>query len=387
VKILHTAGFVLFGLIAFFWITHGLRVAFGALRLSWIKDFAPAKDADCPKISLIFAARDEEEKLPGALATLAALDYPQLEMIAVNDRSRDATGKILDEFAATHSRFRAVHVTELRSDWLGKPHALQKGYEASTGDWLLFTDADVRFKADTLRRAIALAKAQNLDHLTLFGEVEMSGFWEKVLITFFGVAFHLATHPSRVSQAGSRYYVGVGAFQLLKRSAYEASGTHRRLAMEVIDDMKLGKIVKLAGFRSAACVGQDAVVVRWHAGIGNLVRGVEKNFFAAANYNAFAAAGQFLGLLLLNVLPFAGIIFGHGWIRIFSAVAVVIALGFHVGVDAVMRVSPFYALTLPLGALIFSYMLLRSAVLTLKQGGIFWRGTFYPLEELRRGIV
>ena len=386
-RILHTTVLVLFGLIAFFWVTHGLRVAFGALRLPWIKDFEPAKDSDCPKISLIFAARNEEEKLPGALATLAALDYSQLEIIAVDDRSRDSTAKILDEFAATRSRFRVVHVAELPPGWLGKPHALQKAYEASTGDWLLFTDADVQFKADTLRRAIALAKTQNLDHLTLFGDVEMHGFWEKVLITFFGLAFHLATHPSRVSQADSRYYVGVGAFQLLKRTAYEASGTHRRLAMEVIDDMKLGKIVKLAGFRSAACVGQDAVAVRWHAGIGNLVRGVEKNFFAAANYSAFAAAAQFLALLLMNVLPFLGLVFGHGWIRIFSAIAVVIALGLHAGVCVVMRVSLLYALTFPLGASIFSYMLVRSAALTLKQGGIFWRGTFYPIEELRRGLV
>jgi len=387
VKTLHTTGLVLFGLIAFFWLTHGLRVAFGALRLPWIKDFAPAADSECPKISLIFAARDEEEKLPSALTTLAALDYPQLEIVAVDDRSQDATGKILNEFAATRSRFHVVHVKELPPGWLGKPHALQIAYEASIGDWLLFTDADVQFKADTLRRAITLAKSQNLDHLTLFGDVEMRGFWEKVLITFFGLAFHLATHPSRASQAGSRYYVGVGAFQLVKRMAYETSGTHRRLAMEVIDDMKLGKIVKLAGFRSAACVGQDAVVVPWHAGMGNLVRGVEKNFFAAANYNAFAAAGQFLGLLLMNVLPFLGLLFGHGWIRILSAIVVVIALGFHVGVDKVMRVSPLYALTFPLGASIFSYMLLRSAVLTLTQGGIFWRGTFYPIEELRRGIV
>jgi glycosyltransferase involved in cell wall biosynthesis len=387
VKILHIAGLVLFGLIAFFWMTHGLRVAFGALRLPWIKDFAPAADSDCPRMSLIFAARDEEEKLPGALATFAALDYPQLEIIAVNDRSRDSTGTILDEFAATRSRFRVVHVAALPPGWLGKPHALQKAYEVSTGDWLLFTDADVQFKPDTLRRAMALAKTENLDHLTLFGDVEMTGFWEKVLITFFGMAFHLATHPSRVSQAGSRYYVGVGAFQLVKRAAYEASGTHRRLAMEVIDDMKLGKIVKLAGFRSAVCVAQDAVVVRWHAGIGNLVRGVEKNFFAAANFNALAAAAQFLGLLLMNVLPFGGLVFGHGWIRILSAVVVVIALAFHAGVDKVMRVSPLYAFTFPLGAAIFSYMLLRSAVLTLKQGGIFWRGTFYPIEELRRGIV
>ncbi len=89
----------------------------------------------------------------------------------------------------------------------------------------------------------------------------------------------------------------------------------------------------------------------------------------------------------MNVAPFMGVIFGHGWVRILAGVAVVIALGFHVGVDFTMRVSPFYALTHPLGAVIFIYMLARSTVVTLRQGGVTWRGTFYPLEELRRGVV
>jgi glycosyltransferase involved in cell wall biosynthesis len=376
-----------FALIAFFWVFHGLRVAWGLLRLPWIKDFAPAKDADCPRISLIFAARDEQEKLPGALATLATIDYPDLEIIAVDDRSQDATGPILDEFSRTHERFRAVHVSALPPGWLGKPHALQKAYESATGEWLLFTDADVRFAPDALRRAAAMVLQKNLDHLTLFGDVEMVGFWETVLITFFGLAFHIANDPYRVSNPHSRAYVGVGAFQLIKRPAYEACGTHRRLAMEVVDDMKLGKLVKQAGLRSSVGVAQEAVVVRWHAGAGNLIRGVTKNFFAALGYNLPFVVLAITGMLLMNVAPFAGVIFGHGWVRILSGVAVVLALSFHVGVDWAMRVSPLYALTHPLGAVLFSYMLLRSTVVTLWQGGVTWRGTFYPLEELRRGVV
>src|SRR6202171_4848375 len=107
---MHLFGLLLFGLIAFFWLTHGLRVAYGALRLPWLKDFSPASDADCPRISLIFAARDEEEKLPAAIATLANIDYPRLEIIAVNDRSQDSTGRILNEFARRHARARGGHL-------------------------------------------------------------------------------------------------------------------------------------------------------------------------------------------------------------------------------------------------------------------------------------
>ena len=384
---MHLFGLVLSGLIAFFWLTHGLRTAYGATRLPWIKDFPPAADGDCPHVSLLFAARDEEEKLPAALATLAAIDYPHLEIIGVNDRSQDSTGRILDDFAVAHPRFRVVHVAELPPGWLGKPHALQKAYEASTGDWLLFTDADVRFHPEALRRAVSLAVQRKLDHLTLFGDIEMVGFWERVLLTFFGMAFHLAADPYRISNPNSRVYAGVGAFQLLKRAAYEACGTHRRLAMEVVDDMRLGKIVKQSGFLSGMGVAENFVSIRWHAGLGNIIRGVTKNFFAALNYNLALVVLALIGLLATNVLPFVGVIFAHGWIRIFCAIAVVIALCFHACVSIVMRVSPFYAFTHPLGAILFGYMLLRSTIITLQQGGIQWRGTFYPLDELKRGVV
>jgi glycosyl transferase family 2 len=384
---MHAFALVIFGGTAFIWIILGLRIAYGALKLPWIKDFSPTSGIDVPRISLLFAARDEEEKLPGALATLAQLDYPALEIIGVDDRSEDATGRILDEFAASHPRFRAIHVKELPTGWLGKPHALQQGYEASSGEWLLFTDADVRFKVDVLRRAMTMATERKLDHLTLFGDVEMVGFWEKVVVTFFGMAFHMATAPSEVINPQSGAYVGVGAFQLLKRSAYEEAGTHRRLAMEVVDDMKLGKIVKQAGFRSAVGIAQDSVVVRWHAGARNLINGVTKNFFAGSGFSVARVALAIVGLFLMNVLPFAGLVFGHGWVSILAGICVVIVLCLHAGVDLVMRVSPLYCFTVPIGAVLFSYMLLRSTVYTLKQGGIIWRGTFYPLEALKRGAV
>ena len=384
---MHLFGLLLFGLIAFFWLTHGLRVAYGAFRLPWLKDFPPASDAGCPRISVIFAARDEEEKLTAALATLMEIDYPNLEVIAVDDRSKDATGRILDEFAASHPRLRAVHVTELPPGWLGKPRALQKGFEISTGDWLLFTDADVRFKPDVLRRAITLGSERKLDHLSLLCDIDVIGFWEKLLVTFFGFLFQVATDPYRVSDPHSYFYVGIGAFQMVKRPVYEASGTHRRLAMEVLDDMKLGKIIKRSGFRSGVGIAQDSVAVRWHAGLGNLVRGVTKNFFAGAGYNLGVVALGITGLLLLDIAPFLAVMIGHGWIRILAAIAAAIALCFHAAVAFTMRVSPLYALTHPLGAVLLCYMLLRSTFITLKQGGIVWRDTFYPLDELKRGVV
>jgi glycosyltransferase involved in cell wall biosynthesis len=384
---MHLFWLVLFGLIALFWMTYGVKVAYGALCLPWLKGFAPAADGDCPRISVLFAARDEEEKLPGALATLVAVDYPNLEIVAVDDRSSDTTSRILDEFAANHPQLRVVHVRELPAGWLGKPHALQKGYEVSTGEWLVFTDADVKFRPDALRRVVALVRARGWDHLTLVGDVVRSGFWDTVVISFFVMGFQLAADLHAVSNPNSRAYVGVGAFQMLKRSAYEACGTHRRLAMEVIDDMKLGKLVKQAGFRSGVAIAEDAVSVEWHLGLENLIRGLEKNFFAAAGFSVGMVALEIVSMLLFNVVPFLGLAFGDGWIRVLAGITVLVALCFHLGGDVVMRVSPLYCLTLPIGAILFTYILLRSTTITLRQGGIYWRETFYKLEELRRGLV
>ncbi|HXP23614.1 MAG TPA: glycosyltransferase family 2 protein [Candidatus Sulfotelmatobacter sp.] len=384
---MHLIGILFFGLIALFWITYGLKVAYGAARLPWLKDFPAARDEECPHISVVFAARDEEEKLPAALATLVAIDYPRLEIIAVDDRSTDATPRLLDQFAAAHPQLKVVHIHELPPGWLGKPHALQNAYEVSSGEWLVFTDADVQFQRDSLRRVVSLVRDRGLDHLALLGDVKRCGFWDNVLISFFAMGFQLATDPYQVSNPHSRSYVGVGAFQMLKRSAYETCGTHRRLAMEVVDDMKLGKLVKQSGFRSAVAVAQHAVSVEWHIGLQNLVRGVEKNFFAGAQFSLGLAAAQILALLAMNVVPFVGLFLGHGWIRAFAVIAVLIALCFHLGVDVVMQISPLYCLTLPLGAAVFAYMVLRSTVVTLRQGGIIWRDTFYPLDELRRGQV
>jgi glycosyltransferase involved in cell wall biosynthesis len=383
----HLALTILLGCIAFGWLTYGVRTALGGYWLPRIEDTPPAADSACPSISLLFGARDEAEKLPEALATLAALDYPRLEIIAVDDRSEDTTGRLLDDFAAAQPRARVVHVRELPPGWLGKPHALQRAYEASRSEWLLFTDADVQFSPQVLRRAIALAGQMGLDHLTLAPEIEMVGFWEKVIIPFFSLGFHLRFDPYRVSDPRSRRFAGIGAFQLVRRSAYEAAGTHRRLAMEVLDDMKLGKIVKQAGFRSAVALAISSLSVRWHAGPGNIVRGVTKNFFAGANYSVAVVALQFFGMLAMNLLPFAEVAWGTGWARVFAGAAVFVILGFHAGVAVVLRTSPFYALTHPLGAVILSYMLLRSTVVTLWRGGVEWRGTFYALDELKRGLV
>lgn len=384
---MHNIWIAVFGLVASLWVVQGIRAAFGMSRLPWLSGAAPVSSSDAPLISIIFAARDEAEKLPEALATLLAQDYPRYEVIAVNDRSQDQTLSILHQFERTSHRMRVTNVDTLPPGWLGKPHALVAGFEQSRGEWIVFTDADVHFKPDVLSRAITLAQERKWDHMSLLASVDMRGFWEITAISYFGLGFVFGNEPWLASNPRSGRYVGIGAFQLVRRAAYEKCGGHRRLRMDVIEDMKLGKIIKMAGFRSGVAVAQDLVKVRWHSGVHNVIRGVTKNFFAACHYNILFALGAMMLPLVMSVLPFLGLAFATGWARAFAGIAAVVAILIHTAMIWSTTASPLYGLTHPLGALLFCWMLARSAIATLWRGGVVWRDTFYPIEELRRGLV
>ena len=375
------------GFVAFVWVALAIDAGFGALKIPSLKGSGLLTDAECPTISILFAARDEEEKLPGAVATFLALDYPRYEVVAVNDRSQDGTEAILETAAREDPRLKVIQITSLPAGWLGKPYALHQAYEKSTGEWLVLTDADVHFAPDVLRRAIALAKTKGWDHMPVLAEAKLYTFGEKVVMTFFATAFVLATRPWRVSKPHSSEYIGVGAFQLIRRSTYEKMGTHRRLAMEVVDDMKVGKLVKETGGRSGVAKGGSAVSVHWHSGVRNIIRGTEKNFYAAAGYSPWIAGAQLVSIFSAWIFPWLALPFVNGWARVFAVMAIVVPMVAQAGAAREFRVSWLYALTQPVGAVIFFWMLLRSTIVTIRNGGIRWRGTFYSLEELKKGVV
>ena len=162
---MHVLWIAYFGLIAAFSLIGSALCALGLRHLPWLNQVDAARSDHAPFISIIFAARDEAEKLPAALPTLLAQDYLDYEVVAVNDRSRDATPDILNQFARASKRLRVCNVAELPPGWLGKPHALQRGCEQAAGSWIVFTDADVHFAPAVLRRVLSLVRKQQIDHL------------------------------------------------------------------------------------------------------------------------------------------------------------------------------------------------------------------------------
>lgn len=378
---------LLLGTIAVLWVAQGARAFLGMAKLPRLADVTRLPDSDCPSVSILVAARDEAAKLPQALPTLLAQDYPRYEVIAVDDRSRDATFEILEKFSQEYKNLKVIRLADLPKGWVGKPHALTAAYREAAGDWLVFTDADVRFATDVLRRALALALEKRWEHLTLLGSMDLADFWEKTTITYFGLGFTLGVEPWRVSNPRSRHYLGMGYFQLLRRSTYEAIGTHKRLAMEIVDDMKLGKLVKLGGFRSGVATAEERIRLRWYEGLGDIVRGATKNVFAFDDYSIGRVVGRALAVFAVSLLPFLTLPLSSGLTRLFAAVAVIVAFTVHAWCARTARVSWLYGFTHPIGACILCYILVRATMVTLWRGGVIWRDTFYSLKELRKGLV
>lgn len=370
------------------------RITEAALGMPKVADISRAQwdrqPAYRPRLSIIVPARNEAGTIEQSLGMLLALDYDNYEVIVVNDRSTDRTGEIIDRIAASpraHSRLTAIHVGELPSGWLGKTHAMWLAGEQATGDWLLFTDADVLFKPDVLRRALAYAAAEKADHVVVFPRMIMERPGERMMIAFFQTLFTFGHRPWRVADPDSNDHMGVGAFNLVRRAAYQAVGTYRALRMEVLDDMKLGKVIKQARFTQRNVFGEDLISIRWAKGSAGVIDNLTKNFFAILSFQWWRAVASAFMLLFLNLGPFLGIWAAHGWERLPFAVALVSLFLIYVGMGLLSPIPPYYFFLHPVSTVLFGYIVLRSMFLALRNGGVIWRGTKYGLEELRRGQV
>lgn len=349
-----------------------------------------AMESGMPRVSIIVPARNEEEHIAQTLRLLLGLDYGDYEVIAVNDRCTDRTGEIMDEVAASQEaqgRLTVLHVEELPVRWLGKTHAMWMAGQQATGEWLLFTDADVFFKPEALRRAMAYAQAEMADHVVMFPRMIMKRPGEKMMIAFFQTLFVFGHRPWKVADPDTRDHMGVGAFNCIRRTVYEAIGSYRALRMEVLDDMKLGKVVKNAGYRQRNVFGGDLISIRWAKGAMGVVRNLTKNFFAIMSFQWVRTVASCITLAFLNLGPFVGVWLAHGWARIPYAVGLGAMFLIYAGMSLRSAVPAYYFFLHPIGTILFAYTLMRSMFLTLWNDGIVWRGTKYPLEELRKGMV
>jgi GT2 family glycosyltransferase len=375
-------------LVALAWLWKAASAALGLPRIPNLllseHNIAPAAS---PSITVIVPARNEAADIAATLHSLLEQDYDNLQIIAVNDRSTDHTGAIIDTIASEHpGRLRALHVTELPPGWLGKTHAMALAARQAPTDYLLFTDADVLFRSDAIRRALAHAVATSADHLVTIPTTLIRRWDEAAILGFFQIFALWGARPWRVADPNSkRDSLGIGAFNLLSRSAYLQIGGFEALRMEIIEDLALARRIKHAGLVQRVAFGRGLVSLHWASGVRGLVGVMTKNLFSAFRFSIGLALLGCLWLLVFCVAPAAGLFFTPTRIPAILTVAAVIwayrLMSRH------SRISAWNALLCPLGALVFVFSLLRSTLITLKGGGVIWRGTFYPLAELRKNAA
>jgi glycosyltransferase involved in cell wall biosynthesis len=384
----HLATALLAWLIALIWLWKVIAAAFGLPRVPNLLD--PQHNlipAGSPAITVIVPARNEATGIAATLNTLLTQDYPNLHIIAVDDRSTDQTGPIIDNVAAQHpEKLRALHITELPSGWLGKTHAMALAARQAPTDFLLFTDADVLFHSTAIRLALAHAVATHADHLVTVPTTLIHRWDEAAILGFFQIFSFWAARPWRIPNPKAKHdAIGIGAFNLIRREAYLQIGGFESLRMEIVEDVGLGRRIKRAGLAQRLCFGRGLVSLHWASGINGLVSVMTKNLWAAFRFYISLALLGCLWLLLFCVAPALGLFYSPTRIpSILTLIAIAFAyrlLSRHSGI------STWNTLFYPFSALIFVFALLRSMLITLKHDGVTWRGTFYPLAELRKNAA
>ncbi len=230
----------------------------------------------------MLAARDEEARVEQTLRHILTQEQIDLEVIPVSDRARDGTDRILKQLALEDSRVHPKRVNALPERWLGKCYACHVGASSATGDWILFTDADCWLKPDVIARAIAIAERENVDHVTLTPGVEPQTLAAEAWHIAFLIS--LADWFARVNQDKPNGHLGIGAFNLIRTSLYKEFGGYEALRLSVVDDIKLGRLVRRAGGRTRAFIGGDDVECHWGVTVPSVIKIMEKNFFAALDY-------------------------------------------------------------------------------------------------------
>ncbi len=340
-----------------------------------------------PPLSILIPARNEEADISACLESVLAQDYPNFEVITIDDNSTDRTGQILEEFARKHpDRLRLINIpAELPEGWLGKNNALWHGYQHVKADseWLLFMDADSRLKPDTLRTTIAYARHKGLDLLSLVPSTQTDNFWQRVMIAevikFYALAMSNPLHPPK---AGSiEEATASGAFILVGREAYKQVDGHKGVRNNVIEDVELARQFRRNGYNTVqqADVNADIITSVMDPGLKGLWFGVSKNLFLVAGKKWSMVAFLVTVEFIYGLLPFILLLGGKGGKpqRIFklanlAACSLILVLNSQLNYD--MKVPRRYALLYPLSAVLTSALTVYSAFRVTFRNSVRWKG-------------
>ena len=369
------------GVLTFVWCIMVIAVPYWGRR--W--QVLPPKE-DTPQsgswLSICIPARNEAENIAQCVKSALAVKWPKLEVIVVDDRSTDETGKIALEAAAGDSRLRIVQGSEPQRGWAGKPWACYRAASESRGAWLLFIDADVQIHPDAPRAAIDLASLRDLSLLSFFGRWTLIGFWESALIPTIGWLIRGSIDFDRVNL---RSHVGAfanGQFILMRRDSYMAIDGHGCVKDQVLEDVRLAQVVKRSGYGAEVRPAAWAFQVRLYRGLSDIVNGYTKNLYEGMGRNPLVGFGAALFIFLGSLLPFmalgAGLLFhfGFGWEFpqmiwiVWITIICLLQFFFRWQIERFDGRSGWFAFMHPIANILLLWILLRSTL----QVKVEWKG-------------
>lgn len=356
----------------------------------WFARSMPRLDPEAPgagsatgSVSVILAARDEEEELPAALDGLLAQDDPPLEIVVVEGGSTDRTRDVV---RARAPRVRLVDEPPLPPGWVGKNWACWTGAQASRGAWLLFLDADVRLAPSALRTAVRWALRERASLATIAPRVEMRTFWERVVLPFYVQMVLTYFRAPRVNLDRSRAAMANGQFWLVRREEYEALGGHAAVRDKVLEDVAIARRFRAAGRSIRIAWAPELATTRMYRDRHEMFEGILKNVhgteFSAGRQAAFLAGLVGLFWLPLAVLP-VGVAAGSVPVALLGAVLAVALFGKHAAFSRAVGAPAVYGLAFPVAVGFYVVAVSTSLVRGLRGGHVTWKGRAYPLGRDR----
>jgi len=353
---------------------------------------AQLPQSEGPHLSVLLPACNEEATIGVTLRSLLQSTGIHLQIIAVDDRSTDRTAAIMDELAiearsgkGPHSLL-VIHNRELPAGWLGKTHALSMALQHATAPWVLLTDGDPIFAPRALELGLRQALSEQADHLVLLATLITKRVGESLMAATAQAMSQWTLRLWKVADPHTSDFFGMGCSAFVRVEAFAELGGLDALRMEVVEDVSLGATVKRAGYRSRVALGPGLVSIRWIDGFFGLVSNLEKNGFAAFRYSVPLTLLVCLGFALNAFVPLAAMAIG-GW-GLAAGLLTYASVGLTFQANRRMNeVSPLAACFFALSAATLGFAFLRSMALTLLRDGVNWRGTHYPLSELRKSAV
>jgi chlorobactene glucosyltransferase len=371
-----------------FWILFAIGTGSSRKRMTLAHKTKTPMPEPPPTVTIIIPAKDEEGRIAQCLASALGQDYPQFQVLAVNDRSADSTGRIMDEMAAANARMRVLHITDLPEGWTGKNNALHRAVREVNGQWLLFIDSDVILEPGALSQTLQIAMSRNYDMLSLILKSETRGFWESLLVPLASAAFGSAYMMGLSNSQSNKYFFGNGQFMLIEREIYDRIGGHESVKAQYNEDMAIARIMKLSGLRPRIFWGTNLGSVRMYDSLAKIMRGWSRIFFGSSSGSPWRIL-CLLAVIVLGCFSAYGAV-GWGIYRLIhpavfpGAVGWLAAAAVHIGLMLVligiiyrwMGNQAIYAPTFFVTVWFLLAVLARALWMCLT-GRVDWRGTSY----------